>query len=52
MPDRVNDDPVFDLMSYARRGPGRRGGLTPAQLRQIARTVGHTPEVMAKVLSH
>ena len=50
MPARVIDDPVFDLMSYARRGPGRRDRLTPAQLRQIAHTVSHSPEVMVKVL--
>jgi type IV secretory pathway VirD2 relaxase len=41
---------VFDLMSYARRGPGRRDHLSPAQIQQIARTVHRTPEVMVKVL--
>lgn len=46
------DEPPFDLLSYARPGPGRRDRLTPAQLQQIARTVGRTPEVMVKVLSH
>ena len=50
MPGRVIDEPLFDLLSYARPGPGRRDQLTPAQLQQIARTVGHTPEVMVKVL--
>jgi len=52
MPTRGTDDPLFDLLSYARPGPGRRDRLTPAQLQQIARTVGRTPEVMVKVLSH
>jgi len=42
--------PLFDLMSHARRGPGRRDHLTPAQIQQIARTVQRTPEVMVKVL--
>jgi Relaxase/Mobilisation nuclease domain len=45
-----NIDPLFDLGSYARRGPGRRDHLTPAQTQQIARTVSRTPEVMVKVL--
>jgi hypothetical protein len=43
-------DPLFDLASYARPGPGRRDHLTPAQIQQIARTAGRTPEVMVKVL--
>lgn len=43
-------EPPFDLMSYARRGPGRRDHLSPAQIQQIARTVQRTPEVMVKVL--
>lgn len=51
MPSRVNDDPLFDLLSYARPGPGQRDHLTPAQAQQVARTVGHAPEVMVKVLS-
>jgi hypothetical protein len=50
MPARVIDDPLFDLLSYARLGPGRRDYPTPAQWRQIARTAGRTPEVMVKVL--
>ena len=52
MPARGIDEPPFDLLSYARPGPGRRDRLTRAQLQQIARTVGRTPEVMVKVLSH
>lgn len=50
MANRVIDDPLFDLGSYARRGSGRRDHLTPAQAQQVARTVGRTPEVMVKVL--
>ncbi len=42
---------LFDLLSYARRGPGRRDRVTSTDLPQIARTVGRTPEVMVKVLS-
>src|ERR1700733_10532996 len=42
---------LFDLVSYARRGPGRRDHLSPAEIAQVARTVRRTPEVMVKVLS-
>jgi len=41
---------LFDPVSYARRGPGRRDQLSPAQVAQIARTVRRVPEVMVKVL--
>jgi len=41
---------MFDLLSYARRGPGRRDSLSPAEILQVARTVGRTPEVMVKIL--
>lgn len=53
MPKRMTDAyrPLLDLVSYARRGPGRRDRLSPAEVQQIARTVGRTPEVMVKVLS-
>ena len=50
MANRVIDELLFDLGSYARRGPGRRDHLTPSQAQQVARTVGRTPEVMVKVL--
>ncbi len=50
MPSRTPDGPLFDLRSYARHGPGRQDRLLPAELRQIARTVRRTPEVMIKVL--
>ncbi len=43
--------PLFDITSYARRGPGRSDRLSPAEVQQIARTVSRTPEVMVKVLS-
>lgn len=45
-------DPLFELMSYARRGLGRRAHLSPGQVAQIARIARRTPEVMVKVLSH
>jgi Relaxase/Mobilisation nuclease domain len=45
------NEPMFDLLSYTRRGPGRRDSLSPADIQQIARTVGRTPEVMVKILS-
>jgi hypothetical protein len=53
MPKRMTDAyrPLFDIASYARRGPGRRDRLSPAEPQQIARTVGRTPEVMVKILS-
>ena len=42
--------PILDIASYARRGPGRRGRLSPAELAQIARTVRRVPEAVVKVL--
>jgi hypothetical protein len=51
MPSRTISEPLFDLSSYARRGPARRDHLSPAQVAQIARTARRTPEVMVKVLS-
>src|SRR5215469_4945774 len=42
---------LFDVASYARRGPGRRDRLTPAEVALIGRTVRRTPEVMVKVLT-
>lgn len=50
MPSQAYSGPPFDLLSYARRGPGRRVHLSPAEIAQIARTVRRTPEVMVKVL--
>lgn len=46
-----NSEPLFDLLSYARRGPGRRDRVSAADLAYIGRTAGRTPEVMVKVLS-
>src|SRR5213080_268521 len=45
------NEPLFDLLSFARPGPGRRDRLSSTDIPQIARTVGRTPEVMVKVLS-
>jgi len=54
MPKRlldVRDGPAFlDIASYGRGGPGRSFGFSRAQIEQIARTVGRTPEVVLKVL--
>jgi hypothetical protein len=43
--------PLLDIASYARRGPGRRDRLSPAEVELIQRTVSRTPEVMVKVLN-
>lgn len=43
--------PLFDLSSYARRGPGRRDRLSASELALVSRTARRTPEVMVKVLS-
>jgi type IV secretory pathway VirD2 relaxase len=54
MPKRLIDItgvPLLDIASYARRGPGHRDRLSPAEVQQITRTVRRTPEVMVKVLS-
>lgn len=54
MPNLMSDvrgRPLLDIASYARRGPGRRDRLSPAEVQQIGRTVSRTPEVMIKVLS-
>jgi hypothetical protein len=42
---------LFDLASYARRGPRRRDHLSRDEIAQISRTVRRVPEVMVKVLS-
>jgi hypothetical protein len=52
MPSQAYNQPLFDLLSFARRGPGRRDQLSPGQIQQLARTVRRTPEVMVKVLSN
>lgn len=40
---------VLDLVSYARRGPGRRDHLSVEEIAQISRTVRRAPEVVVKV---
>lgn len=54
MPKRVIDvrdgTGFFDFVSYGRGGSERPISLSRAQIEQIARTVGRTPEVMVKVL--
>jgi hypothetical protein len=46
----LHGQPLLDIASHARRGPGRRDRLTPVELGLIQRTVRRTPEVMVKVL--
>ena len=43
--------PLLDIGSYARRGPGQRDRISPAEIDLIRRTVTRTPEVMVKVLT-
>jgi hypothetical protein len=50
MQGQMYSSPLFDLLSYARRGPSRRDHLSPGEIRQVARTVRRTPEVLVKVL--
>jgi len=54
MPKRVIDvhdgTGFLDFVSYGRGGSERPISLSRAQIEQIARTVGRTPEVMVKVL--
>lgn len=47
----LRGEPLLDIASYARKGPGRRDRLSPGEVERIARTVRRTPEVMIKVLS-
>lgn len=47
----VAGKPLLDIDSYARRGPGQRDRLSPAEIALITRTVTWTPEVMVKVLT-
>jgi hypothetical protein len=46
----MSDEPLFDLFSFARRGPGDRITLSAGEIVQISRTVSRTPEVVVKVL--
>jgi hypothetical protein len=43
-------DLMLDIVSYGRRGPGRRDRLPPALIEQISRTVRRSPEAVVKVL--
>lgn len=48
---RIREEPLFDLVAYGRGGPRETGGgLTPAQVEQIRRTVQRAPEAVVKVL--
>jgi hypothetical protein len=47
----LGGQPLLDIASYARRGPGRRDRLTPVEIAHISRTVRHVPEAVVKVLS-
>jgi hypothetical protein len=42
--------PLLDIASYARGGPGAANRLTPEQVEQIRRTVNRAPEAVVKVL--
>lgn len=44
------DEPLLNLASFWRGGPGRTDRLTPAQVEHIRLTVNRAPEVMVKVL--
>lgn len=50
-PVNLRGEPILDIASYARRGPGRGDRLSPGEVERIALTVRCTPEVMIKVLS-
>src|SRR5258708_5579107 len=50
MPSQAYSQPLFDLLSFGRRGPGRRDHLSPGEIQQVARTVRRTPEVRVRVL--
>ena len=45
------EEALFDFVSYGRGGPSRVQSLSIGQIQQITRTVGHTPEVMLKVIN-
>jgi hypothetical protein len=49
MPNPAHSEPLFNLLSLARRGPGR-DHFSRGELAQISRTARRTPEVMVKVL--
>lgn len=43
--------PLFNVASYARRGPTRRDRLSPAELALVSRTARRAPEAVVKVLT-
>lgn len=49
--DLGSSRPLLDLVSFGRKGPGRRDQLSSVDLEHVRRTVDRTPEVMVKVLS-
>lgn len=49
--DLGSGQPLLDIASYARRGPGERGRLSQEEVQLLGRTVCRTPEVMVKVLT-
>lgn len=51
MADSFRGRALFEVASHARRGPGHRDHLTPAEIGQLRRTVARVPEVMVKVLT-
>jgi hypothetical protein len=51
MPSEFWNRPLLEVASFARRGPGRRDRLTPAEIDHVRRTVRKAPEVMVKVLT-
>jgi hypothetical protein len=50
-PIELEGRPLLDIRSLARRGPGRRDHLSPAEIELISLTTRRTPEVMVKVLT-
>ena len=45
MPTRMDKERPFDLLSYARRGPGERVQFSKGEIEQIARTVRNSRDV-------
>src|SRR2546430_11451981 len=43
------ENPLLDIASYGRRGPGHRTALTRAEIAHASRTARGVPEVMIKV---
>lgn len=43
------ENPILDIASYGREGPGHPRLLTPAEIAHVSRTVQRVPEVMVRV---